>query len=252
MRKLFIYIPVILVLFISGRFQDKTINVAVAANAQYAMKEVEAQFEKETGKNINLIIGSSGKLTAQIKEYAPFDIFLSADMEYPKVLFKENLTVGEPRVYGYGSLVLWTMKDIKNLNIKSILLPEVKTIAIANPKVAPYGEAAESTMKYYGFYEKAKARIVYGENISQVTQYVTTQAADLGFTAKSVVLSPEMAGKGKWIDIDPESYTPIDQAAVLLKSYEKRDKETATKFFNYIFSDKARKIFKKYGYRQVK
>jgi molybdate transport system substrate-binding protein len=247
--KKFLLLPGAVFLFTASTFQEQKITVAVAANAQYAMKEIEKEFEKETGKQVDLIIGSSGKLTAQIKESAPFDIFLSADMEYPQVLFKEGLTTSAPKVYGYGSLVLCTLKDFDLLNVKAILLPEVKTIAIANPKVAPYGEAAINVMKYYKLYEKAEPKLVYGESISQVTQYITSKAADIGFTAKSVVLSPEMKGKGKWMDIDKRAYTPIEQGVVLLNSSSKRNKAGAEQFYNFLFSEKSKKIFKNYGYQ---
>jgi molybdate transport system substrate-binding protein len=225
------------------------VTVAVAANAQYAMKEIVKQYEKETGKELELIIGSSGKLTAQIREGAPFDIFLSADMEYPQVLYKEGLTLSEPKIYAYGSLVLWTMKDFDLLNINVLLLPEVKVVALANPKIAPYGEAAIDVMKYYKVYEKAEPKLVYGESISQVNQYIISKAADIGFTAKSVVLSPEMQGKGKWMEIDKKAYKPIAQGAVLLKSSKERNAADAELFYNYLYSEKAKKILKKYGYQ---
>lgn len=248
MKKLFILLALLFV-FSAGTFEEKKVLVAVAANAQYAMKEIEMQYEKETGKQIELIIGSSGKLTAQIKEGAPFDIFLSADMEYPQALYKEGLTTSEPKIYSYGSLVLWTLKEFDLLDVNAILLPEVKTIAIANPKLAPYGEAAINVMKYYKLYEKVKSKLVYGESISQVSQYLTSKAADISFTAKSVVLSPKMKGNGKWINLDAKSYTPIAQGAVLLKSSLERNKLEAEQFYNYLYSEKAKKIFIKYGYQ---
>jgi molybdate transport system substrate-binding protein len=236
-------------LFPSLSFQKEKIKVAVAANAQYAMKEIEKNYETETGKQIELIIGSSGKLTAQIKEGAPFDIFLSADMEYPQVLYKDGLTLSEPKIYGYGQLVLWTCKEFKTLDINTILLPEVKAIVLANPKVAPYGEAAVRAMNYYKVYEKAQSKLVYGESISQVTQYIASQSADIGFTAKSVVLSPEMQGKGKWIDLDKKSYPAIAQGAILIKSSTARNKKDTEQFYNYLYSEKAKKVFEKYGYQ---
>lgn len=246
MKKIFL-VSLVFFLFSSSQFPEEKITIAVAANAQFAMKEIEKQYEKQTGKNVELIISSSGKLTAQIREGAPYDIFLSADMEYPQVLFKEGLAA-EPKVYAFGSLVLWTCKSFASLNINSLLSSEVKTIAIANPKVAPYGEAAISVMKYYKVYEKAESKLVYGESISQVTHYITTQSADMGFTAKSVVLSPEMQGKGKWIDLDKRSYQPIEQGAVILNSSAKRNRAGVEDFYKYIFSESARKIFRKYGY----
>ncbi|HXA01277.1 MAG TPA: molybdate ABC transporter substrate-binding protein, partial [Cytophagaceae bacterium] len=190
MKKLLLVLSIFFLLT-GSKFQENKVTIAVAANAQYPMKEIEKQYEKETGKDIELIIGSSGKLTAQIREGAPFDIFLSADMEYPQTLYKEGLTLSEPKIYAYGSLVLWTLKDIDLLNMNVLLLPEVKVIAIANPKVAPYGQAAIDVMNHYKLYDKAEPKLVYGESISQVNQYINSKTADIGFTAKSIVLSPE-------------------------------------------------------------
>jgi molybdate transport system substrate-binding protein len=251
MKKSFLLIAAFF-LFTESIFQQSKTTVAVAANAQYAMKEIEKQYKKETGKDIELIIGSSGKLTAQIREGAPFDVFLSADMQYPEALQKEGLTTHEPKIYGYGNLVLWTCKEIDLLNMNVLLLPEVKVIAIANPKVAPYGEAAIGVMNYYKLYGKAEPKLVYGESISQVNQYISSKAADIGFTAKSVVLSPEMQGKGKWMELDKKSYKPIAQGAVLLKTSKERNAPDAEAFYNYLYSEKAKKIFKKYGYQFTK
>jgi molybdate transport system substrate-binding protein len=248
MKKLLLLLTIFFLLT-GSKFQENKVTIAVAANAQYAMKEIEKQYEKETGKNVELIIGSSGKFTAQIREGAPFDIFLSADTQYPQTLYKEGLTLSEPKIYAYGSLVLWTMKDFDLLSINVLLLPEVKVIAIANPKVAPYGEASIDVMKYYKLYEKAEPKLVYGESISQVNQYISSKAADIGFTAKSVVLSPEMQGKGKWMEIDKKAYKSIAQAAALLKSSKERNGVDAELFYNYLYSEKAKKIFRKYGYQ---
>lgn len=236
-------------LTIAAFAQKEVVTVAVAANAQYAMKEIKAKYEQQTGQKINLITGSSGKLTAQIKEGAPFDVFLAADLEYPHALHTEGFTQAPPRIYGYGELVLWTLGNIKPLNMNALLLPQVKAVAIANPKLAPYGEAALSVLNYHKLYEKVRPRLVYGESIAQVSQYVSSGAADLGFTAKSVLLSPELQGKGSWIELDPKSYAPIAQGAVLLKKAAGRNREGAEKFYNYLFSDQAKAIFGKYGYR---
>lgn len=244
------FLPVLLFfIFSAGTIPNENVTIAVSANAQYAIKEIEKTYEKETGKNIELIIGSSGKLSAQIREDAPFDIFLSADMDFPNLLYKEGLTLGEPKIYAYGSLVLWSLSIEDGLNMKSLIATNVKSIAIANPKLAPYGEAAVSAMNYYKLYNTIEKKLVYGESIAQVNQYISSKTADLGFTAKSVVLSPEMQGKGKWIDIDKKAYTPIAQGAVLLKSSASRNKAGAEAFYNYLYSAKAQNILKKYGYQ---
>ncbi|MFM7022088.1 MAG: molybdate ABC transporter substrate-binding protein [Flavobacteriales bacterium] len=244
--------PLFLLFLLGTAFlpEDK-ITIAVAANAQYALKALETQYEKETGKQIELIVGSSGKLTAQIKEGAPFDIFISADMDFPNQLHKGNLTLAAPKTYAYGSLVLWSAVIEDGLLMNTLLSTNVKSIAIANPKLAPYGVAAVDVMNYYKLYEKVEKKIVYGESISQVNQYITSKTADVGFTAKSVVMSPEMQGKGRWIDIDKKAYKPIEQGAVLLK-HAIGNKTDAEAFYNYLYSTKAKNIFKKYGYQFTK
>jgi molybdate transport system substrate-binding protein len=223
------------------------LTIAVSANAQYAMQEIKKQYEKESGNILELILGSSGKLAAQIKEGAPFDVFLSADMEFPKTLFKEGLAIYPPKVYAYGSLVLWSAKNLEPLTIKTLLLPDL-SITIANPKIAPYGEAAVEAMQYFGVYEKVQSKIIYAESISQVSQYISTKNADIGFTAKSVVMSPEMKGIGHWISIDKNSYKPIAQGAILLKSSKERNLRVAEQFYKYLYAEKAQNIFKKFGY----
>ena len=220
------------------------IKVAVAANAQFAMKELAKNYEKETGNKVELIISSSGKLTTQIKEGAPFDIFLSADTDYPEILFKDGFGAEQPKIYAYGSIVLWTCKNYKFSNVEFLNKTDIKSLAIANPKIAPYGEAAIDVLKHYKIYDKISSKLVYGESISQVNQYINSQVADFGFTAKSVVLSPEMQGKGSWIEISPKAYKPIAQSAILLKTNNK----LAKNFYTYLYSPKAQKVFKKYGY----
>lgn len=243
------HILILLLALTCKSFAQKTVTVAVAANAQFAMKEIEKNFEKETGINLELIINSSGKITAQVKEGAPFDIFLSADMQFPEALYKEGFTITKPEVYAYGSLVIWSMKKLEKGQVKSILLSEkFDKVAIANPKVAPYGEASIEVLNYYKIYKKIEPRVVYGESISQVNQYVISGAADLGFTAKSVVLSPEMRDKGTWVDLDAKSYSPIAQGIVLLKKSKEQNFKEAEQFYKYLFSEKGKSVFKKYGY----
>ena len=155
-----------------------------------------------------------------------------------------------PEVYANGYLVLWTAKnDVKPTSDLGILLsPVVKKIAIANPKTAPYGVAAEDALKYYKIYDKVKDKLVYGENIGQAQQFISSQAADIGFIAKSLVLSDEMKGKGKWVDIESKAYAPIEQGAVILKHGRETNNSSAQKFYDFLYSPQAKSIFKKYGY----
>jgi molybdate transport system substrate-binding protein len=225
------------------------IIVAVAANVQFAMQALEKACEQNTGVAVKTVISSSGKLTAQIQNGAPFDVFLSADMKYPDTLFAAGFAEAKPRVYAYGSLVLWTMKEMDlSGGIKILLEDKIKKIAVANPKTAPYGAEAIKVLKHYHMYESVVPKLVYGESIAQVNQYIFSRAADVGITAKSVVLSPEMRGKGKWLEIDPAAYSPIAQGAVILKHGIKNHPQAVQKFYDFLFSETAQKILRDYGY----
>ena len=247
-----VYFLLIAVIFFTGFKQQpaQKITVAVAANMQYAMNELKVQFEKETGITLELIFGSSGKLTQQIEEGAPYDVFVSADINYPAELYSKKFAADSPKVYAKGLLVLWTIRtDVKpSSDLQFLSGDNIKKIALANPKTAPYGQAAEETLKHYKLYDQVKNKLVYGESISQTNQFILTQSADVGFTAKSVVLSDEMKDKGRWIDVDSKAYNPISQAAVVLTHGEENTKEAAEKFYNFLYSSSAKEIYKKFGY----
>jgi molybdate transport system substrate-binding protein len=227
--------------------QKDKLNIAVAANMQFAMKELTRSFTDQTGIKCDLIISSSGQLTAQIKAGAPYDVFVSADMKYPDELFASGYATNKPAVYAYGKLVMWSMINGMKPSIDLLKNPEVNHIALANPKTAPYGTATIEVLKHYGIYENLKDKLVYGESISQTNQFIISKSAEIGFTAKSVVLSPEMKDKGSWIDIDEADYSPIAQGVVVLK-HNNVEPANAEKFYNFLFSDKAKDIFTKFGY----
>lgn len=238
-----------MICFSVSAIQAGNIKVAVAANVQYTFEELQSEFEKESGIQIKPVIGSSGKFTAQIENGAPFDVFLSADMDYPKALEKEGLVYGPVKTYAYGTLVLWTIKDISlSGNLEILADFSVRKIAIASPKTAPYGRQAVNAMKFYHLYERIHGKLVYGESIAQVNQFITTSSVDLGLTSKSIVLAPNMKDQGKWVEIPREAYEPIAQGVVILKHSRKGNLEEAQKFFDFLFSEKAGNIFKRYGY----
>ncbi len=230
--------------------QEKKVTVAVAANVQYAMAALKARFEAETGIKVNIIIGSSGKLTQQIQQGAPFDVFVSADTKYPQVLYNNKMTSGTPKVYATGVLVVWTVRqDIKPAADLSFLQQsDIKKIALANPKTAPYGAAAEEVLHYYKLYDQVKSKLVFGESISQTNQFILSRSADIGFTAKSMVLSSEAKRQGTWVELDKKAYTPIAQAAVLLQHGSEMNKGAAETFYDYLYSASARTIFLQFGY----
>ena len=225
----------------------EVIRVASAANLQFALKDIIKLFEEKYPElKVYYTLSSSGKLSAQILKGAPFDIFLSANMKYPEFLYKKGLTVGKPVIFAYGSLVLWSMKNIPLKKEKIKVLLKVKKISIPNPKYAPYGKEAINVLKNYHLLNKVKTKLVFGDSVLQSTQYIYRKLVDVGFTSKSVVLSPFLKGKGKWIELDRKSYSPIKQGIVLLKNG--KNKKYAKLFMDFILSDEGRRILKKYGY----
>ncbi len=225
----------------------QTITLAVSANVQYAIDEIVKEYLKDKKHvSIKKVISSSGKLTNQILKGAPYDIFLSADMKYPEILFKRGMAVSKPKVYAYGIVVLWSMKNINLKEKKLGVLLEANRIGVPNPKNAPYGKASIEILKNTKLYEKVKDRIIYGESVSQVNHYILKKLVDVGFTSKSTVFSPVLKGKGDWIEIESRLYSPIKQGAVLLKHAV--GNRYAYSFFKFLFSKKAKSIFKKYGY----
>ncbi len=230
---------------------SEELMVATAANVQYVMQEIKAEFEKETGDKVQIIIGSSGKLTTQIREGAPYDVFVSADTKYPEEIFKNGGSNDAPKVYATGKLVLWSTKLSKDeLNIEKLTDPTIRKIAIANPKTAPYGLAAIQTMENSGIYDGVKSKLVYGESISQTTQFISSGSAEVGFNALSIVLSPSMKDIGSYIEIDDKLYQPILQSAILLRHSDNSPKKAKSEaFYNFLYSSKAKAIFTKYGYK---
>ena len=227
----------------------QTITVAAAANMKYAADDIAKAFTKESGIGVKIITGSSGKLTQQIMSGAPYDAFLSADVEFPAKLAQGGFTTTPSQVYAYGTLILWsaTGADLSK-GVAVVADPSVKKIAVANPKTAPYGIEAMNAMKYYKVANDAAPKIITAESISQVGAYVTTQAVDIGFMAKSIVLSPEMKNVGKWVEVDPKSYNTIDQAMVGLKNASPENQIAAKKFLRFMSSAKALEILKANGY----
>jgi len=237
-------------LFISfscKQHKEPKLTIATAANMQFAMEEISAAFAKESGIKCEIIISSSGKLTAQIKEGAPYDIFISADMKYPLELYNTGFTTSKPAVYAYGKLVLWSMIDSIKPSINLLLQKNIKHIASANPKTAPYGIATEDVLNHYKIFDGIKNKLVYGESVAQTNQFITTKATEIGFTAKSVVLSPIVKGKGNWVAIDESTYTSIKQGIVIIKN-SPSSSEKKEIFYNFLFSKKGSAILNKFGY----
>lgn len=237
----------LLLLFSCQERQTEKLHIAVAANMKFAMNELAEVFTHKTGINCELITSSSGKLTAQIKESAPYDVFVAADMSYPEELFESGFTTGKPKVYAYGQLVLWSMVDGLHPFLGILKEEEIKHIALANPKVAPYGIAALEVLQHFNLYDSLKDKLTYGESISQASQFIISKAAEVGFTAKAVVLSPELKNKGSWMSIDDKFHSPIAQGVVIIKNTERL--REAEKFHEFLFSTEAKEILEHYGYK---
>jgi len=227
--------------------EKNTIRIATSANMHATMRALVAEFEEQSQIPCEIIVGSSGKLTAQIKEGAPYDIFVAADMKYPQELYVSGKTSAIPKPYAYGKLVLWTTSKEILPSIDILSDKTIEHIALANPKTAPYGSASMEALKYFGIYDQIKEKLVYGENISQTNQFILSQSAEIGLTAKSVVLTPELRETGQWTPISDESYAPIVQGAVLLKQTHEL-KKGAEIFYNFLYSKAAKVILTKYGY----
>lgn len=225
-----------------------SLTIATAANMQFAMNALVEAYEAETGTKCEIILGSSGKLTAQIQQGAPYDLFFSADTKFPEALQASGNTIGDPVIYAQGQLVLWSMKENLLVSLDQLSSEEVSHIALANPKTAPYGLAAEEVLKRLNLYEANESKFVFGESISQVNQFIISQAAEVGFTAKSVVLSPNMSTHDNWITIADSLHSPINQAMVILKNDRGLGKE-AEAFAAFIRSEKGLSILRSFGYK---
>jgi molybdate transport system substrate-binding protein len=228
----------------------QSITVAAAADLQFAMQDVATQFQKATGKEVKLIYGSSGNFFQQIQNGAPFDMFFSANLDYPKKLESAGLTEpGSYYEYAKGRIVIWVAKDSKldlNYGLKVLLDPSVKKIAIANPQHAPYGQAAVAALQKEGIYDKVKDKFVLGENISQTASFAMSGAADVGIIALSLAMSPNMKDNGRYFEIPSADYPPIQQACVILNS--SKNKDTAKQFLSFVKTAATADTLKRYGF----
>lgn len=226
------------------------INIAVAANVSYAIGDLIKEFNKTNPHTEVLVtLGSSGKLTAQIKNGAPYHMFMAANMKFPQSLYEENMAITKPIVYAQGSLAMLSAKELDfSQGIEMVAQKEIEKIAIANPKTAPYGAAALEAITNAKLLNSVESKLVYAESISQTVSYAIT-AADIGFIAKSSLYSDKMSKYKEnvnWVSVDSSLYTPIDQG-VVLTSMAKENAE-AKAFYEFILSQKAKEIFKEYGY----
>ena len=235
-------------LFACHAVTKPNIKVAVSSNARFAVEEIVETYTNLTGHEIELIVSSSGKLTAQILEGAPFDVFLSADLDYPNKLFTQGMTTAKPVTYAYGTLGMWTTNTELDLSIDKLSSAKINHIACPNPKTAPYGKAAIEALNKSGMFAALSSKLIYGESVSQVSQFVYSQAADVGFISSSVINAPHLKGKGRWFSIDQNLYSPIAQGAVVIKQ-NSSNSNIPSQFLQFLSSKESKAILKKYGYR---
>ncbi len=221
--------------------------VAVAANFIPPFREIAIEFEAATGHTLRVAAGSSGNFYSQMKNGAPFDLFLSADAERPKLLEAEGLGVKDSRfTYAIGRLALWSPNPDLVKGEQTLRSEHFKYLAIANPKIAPYGVAAIQTMQKLGVWENVQPRMVMGENLGQTMGFIESGNAQLGFVALSQVLDPKIKGKGSRWDVPKHLHEPIKQDAILLT---KGNKNAAAKgLMEFLRSLTAQAIIERYGY----
>lgn len=227
-----------------------TINAAVAANFTKTIEEIGAAFKAKTGHEVKFAFGPTGKLYAQIKNGAPFDLFFAADTKMPEALVQDGWVKKDSYfVYARGVLALYSPNLPVKEGYKTILeQADFNHLALANPKTAPYGAAAEQVLRKLGVYDTVRPKIVNGESIAHAFQYVLTGNAQLGFVALSQLVDPQSPahGKGQYWLPPQDMYAPIDQAAVILKRAESNP--VAEQFIAYLRSEEGRKVIEKYGY----
>jgi molybdate transport system substrate-binding protein len=224
------------------------ITIAAAADLKFAMDEIITTFKKtNAGDELDVIYGSSGKFHTQLQQAAPYDLFFSADIGFPRELAKAGLAASEVKPYAVGRIVLWsTNMDASKLTLESLTDPKITRIAIANPKHAPYGKRAEEALRASGVWDKIEAKLVYGENIAHTAQFVQTGNAQVGIIALSLAVNPELASKGGYWLVPEKLHNPLEQGFIITK--RAADSALAKRFADYMGSKDARAVMSKYGF----
>jgi molybdate transport system substrate-binding protein len=232
--------------------QAAILSVAAAADLRFALDDIVAGFQGEHSDiQVRVTYGSSGSFFAQLSNNAPFDLFFSADMDYPRRLIDKGLASRESAfVYAVGHLVLWVPRDspldVEKLGMQVLLSPSVRKIAIANPRHAPYGRAAEAALKTAGLYDRVQDRLVYGENVAQTAQFVQTGSADVGLIALSLALAPTMHAGGHYWEIPADGYPRLEQGGVILS--RTGNVAAAQALRAYVLGERGKTILRRYGF----
>jgi len=235
----------VLILALSLSLQAQTVKVAAAANLRFVLDDIKEKYALVNPKaNIIINLGASGALVQQITNGADFDLFMAADKIFPDKLKTQGIVTGKVQTYAFGKLVIWSNTVDVSKGLTILTDDAIKRIAIAKPDLAPYGARAVECLKYYKLFDKVKSKIVYADNIAQTAQFAQTGNAEIGFLALALAMAPDM--KGSYFVLDTKSYKPVEQAMVLIKSWQSNPE--AAKFMKFVLSDQCKPIFEKYGF----
>ncbi|MBK1736293.1 molybdate ABC transporter substrate-binding protein [Halorhodospira abdelmalekii] len=223
-------------------------RIAAAADLRFAMDEIlETYREAHPEREIEVVYGSSGRFRAQIENGAPFDLYFSADIEYPRLLKERGFAASEVIPYATGRIVLWSNTvDASELTLEDLARPEFRRIAIANPRHAPYGQRAEEALRAAGLWEELEPRLVFGENISHALRLVESGAAQIGVVALSLALNPRIADQQPYHLIDDALHQPLKQGFIITR--RAADNETAGHFAEYMSEPSSREVMRTYGF----
>ncbi len=238
----------VIILLTSSPASAEKLTIAAAADLKFAMDELVANFKKsQPGNDVQIAYGSSGKFHTQIQQGAPYDLFFSADIAFPRELFKKGFASADATAYAVGRIVLCGADmDASTMTLAGLDDPKVTKIAIANPKHAPYGKRAEEALRSMGLWEKLQPKLVFGENIAQTAQYVQSGNAQVGIIALSMVIAPGLSGKGGYYLIPENLHNPLEQGYVITR--RGGNKPLAKKFADYMGTKQARGVMTKYGF----
>jgi molybdate transport system substrate-binding protein len=232
--------------------ERRTLVIAAAADLNFALERVSQQFRgSHPGVDVQVVYGSSGNFYSQIENQAPFDLFLSADVEYPRKLVGEGLAVRDSLfIYGVGRIVVWVPAhsplNVAELQMRTLESDAVQHVAIGNPRHAPYGRAAEAAMRNLGVYDRVAGKLVLGENIAQAMQFVQSGAADAGIVALSLAVAPAVRGQGRYWEVPLDAYPRMEQGGVILT--RAAGSKTASEFRSFLLSAEGGRILREYGF----
>ncbi len=234
------------------RAERRPVRIAAASHLRFALEEVIARLRQlQPALDVQVTYGSSGTFFAQLVNLAPFDLFMSADTDYPKQLVARGLTLpGSEFTYAIGRLALWVLAasplDVEKNGLQVLVDPRVMHVSIANPATAPYGRAAEAAMRQAAVYDRVKRKLVLGENVAQALQFVQSGSAEVGVVALSLAIAPMVKDSGRYWTVPLEMYPRVEQGGVILRAAAEADAARAVRAF--LVGDEGRSILKRYGF----